>query len=269
MESQWKEFQLTKTATTTFSTKDLRNGKYKPLSMIAKDEGDDDEGWEAARKYAAKCIALGDQWVQWNSMTERAEFLHMGKGVEEVFDQSWHEDTIFKADVAKQAPKPARIASGEAAASQAVAVGAVGAAGGTGVADLAGGATTPIGTAGRGSKRTITTPAEVEMRKQRKKELDDGFKRINKIKSQVVVASQLARELIDLVDTHQEWSWARPMLDPLKRPVADLAELKASDNFSPLWLTSDEKDIKALIPAEESIYYLLLIIIYKLYNSFL
>jgi len=66
-------------------------GTYKPFAILVRDEGgkDDPECLLAAKKIAAKCVALGGPWVSWNVMSERLEFLHLRKEHNEIMQESW------------------------------------------------------------------------------------------------------------------------------------------------------------------------------------
>ena len=66
-------------------------GTYKPFSMLVQDEGgkDDADSLSAAKKIASKCVALGGDWVSWNVMSERLEFLHLRREHNEVMSNMW------------------------------------------------------------------------------------------------------------------------------------------------------------------------------------
>jgi hypothetical protein len=44
---------------------------------------------QAALRYVAKCKLMGGDWVKWNSMTEREEFLHLEQSRSDQFTRSW------------------------------------------------------------------------------------------------------------------------------------------------------------------------------------
>jgi len=253
--AEWDMYSHTKTATTSFSKKQLHNGTYKALSVLARDEGGDAEGWRAAEKHAAKCIQLGGHFIQWNSFTERAEYLHMSKGFAEEFGDQWAETKTFgpqQSARGSRAALPGRAGTGDASAAAANGGTAGGSAGGA-ATPPGGGIVTPL--PGGNKKRPALTPREVEARKLLKKELDTGCKKLSKVKSQVVVAAQLASELITIVETSDEWSWAKSSLDGVRVPLAALTSLKSKDPFFMKWLTLDEKDLRAQTPAEDTTRY--------------
>ena len=78
-------------------------GTYKPFAVLVKDEGgkDDPECLQAAKKIAAKCVALGGPWVNWNVMSERLEFLHLRKEYNEIMQDSWQQYLEEKDETAR------------------------------------------------------------------------------------------------------------------------------------------------------------------------
>ena len=66
-------------------------GTYKPFAKLVQDEGgkDDPEALSAAKKIASKCVALGGDWVSWNVMSERLEFLHLRREHNEIMSNKW------------------------------------------------------------------------------------------------------------------------------------------------------------------------------------
>ena len=46
-------------------------------------------------KYCSKAAAMGEPWVQYNSMTERHEFLHFKVRRNEFFTQQWNKRREF------------------------------------------------------------------------------------------------------------------------------------------------------------------------------
>jgi len=70
-----------KTHAQCWSVVDSTKGEYLPFGMIVQREG----GWcdptaiEAASRYARKCQMMGKPWTQFNSMTDRVDYLYLSK----------------------------------------------------------------------------------------------------------------------------------------------------------------------------------------------
>ena len=84
----------------TSSHSDTRHqkGRYEPLDVIVGKEGGagNPENIEAARKYAIKRLAVGKQYIRFNSWTERLEFLYVKHGQDKLWKETWE---ISKEDV--------------------------------------------------------------------------------------------------------------------------------------------------------------------------
>ena len=88
-EEQYQVHIKEKTHTKAWQTVDTSKGVYLPLARIVQEEGgkDDPENVKAAMKYCRKCMELDGDWVSYNQMTERLEFLHLRREHKDIFKQ--------------------------------------------------------------------------------------------------------------------------------------------------------------------------------------
>ena len=66
---------------------------------------EDSECLQAAKRRAAKCVALGGPWAHWNWMSERLEFLHLEKQHNEIMQDSWQQYIEEGGEIARPAPQ--------------------------------------------------------------------------------------------------------------------------------------------------------------------
>ena len=79
-----EEIRSERIQTETLSETDKRKGTMRSMAWLIKKEGED-----KARRYAQKCIALGPQWYEWESMWEHYEFLVYEKSCSHIFTRAW------------------------------------------------------------------------------------------------------------------------------------------------------------------------------------
>ena len=82
-------------------------GTYKPFAIMVRGEGgkEDSECLQAAKRIAAKRVALGGPWVHWNCMSERFELLHSEKQHNEIMQVSWQQYIEEGEETARPAPQ--------------------------------------------------------------------------------------------------------------------------------------------------------------------
>ena len=90
-ETQLKELRRVRERRSSYKKVDTRKGTYKPFSMLYKSQGgpEDPGALKAAKNIASRCIAMGGNWVRFNPMSRRCEFLDLEIGFEELFEESW------------------------------------------------------------------------------------------------------------------------------------------------------------------------------------
>ena len=79
------------------TSKDTKSGSYKSLAFIANAQGGDKPAAVAARNYCVACVKLfnagklcnGRQWLKYNHMTLRTDFLYVEEGFEDSASQAW------------------------------------------------------------------------------------------------------------------------------------------------------------------------------------
>ena len=89
--SNWQQIRKMRERRDEFSQVDIKKGTYKPFSMIWKKQGGtkDPFAMEAAKNYTAKCIAMKGNWLKYNKMTCRMEYLDIDECMKDVFTRSW------------------------------------------------------------------------------------------------------------------------------------------------------------------------------------
>ena len=79
------------------TSKDTKSGSYKSLAFIANAQGGDKPAAVVARNYCVACVKLfnagklcsGRQWLKYNHMTLRTDFLYVEEGFEDSASQAW------------------------------------------------------------------------------------------------------------------------------------------------------------------------------------
>ena len=66
-------------------------GSYEPLERIVKFEGGrhSASAWQAAYNYVSKAMALGGNWLSYNSFTQRVDILYVKKTQRSSFERAW------------------------------------------------------------------------------------------------------------------------------------------------------------------------------------
>ena len=89
--TKMEEAKQTKTEIKEWQKISKDKGIYRPLPMIVVKEGGskDPENVAASIRYAQKCMAMGGDWISFNCMTERLEFLHIRREHTDIFKRAW------------------------------------------------------------------------------------------------------------------------------------------------------------------------------------
>jgi len=108
---QYDDIVMAKRHTQSYKVVNQSLGTYKPFAVLVQDEGgkDDPEALNAAKKIASKCVALGGDWVSWNVMSERLEFLHLRREHNEIMSNKW-ELYLEETQKVQRAPASSRCA---------------------------------------------------------------------------------------------------------------------------------------------------------------
>lgn len=92
-------------------------GTYECIENIVVKEGGKDSpaAWEAALNYATKAMALGGQWLHYNSFTNRTDILYIKKRNITSYRKAWtlYEESQQRSDAASSAAAPAAVAAVE------------------------------------------------------------------------------------------------------------------------------------------------------------
>ena len=115
---KWKQVQQAREEEQSWTSIDVTKGKYKSLKQLV-----DQEGKEAAFKYARKCSRLGGSWTKWDSNWEIYRFLTFEQEFTESFAKAWkmRETRIAEAGASQSgASQPSMGSTGLPPASSAV-----------------------------------------------------------------------------------------------------------------------------------------------------
>ena len=67
----------------------MSRGTYLSFKKIWDEEGQDQDGFNAAMLYCARAKKLGGKWTRLNGMTDRVEFLYLRKEFTETLSEKW------------------------------------------------------------------------------------------------------------------------------------------------------------------------------------
>jgi hypothetical protein len=182
-------------------------GKYKPFSVIVRDEGGDTEAYTAGVNIVKSCIALTyagklmnseHPWFRVNSMSKRLEWLHLDTVFSDLYTEV-HSTVETRSVETDKKPVVDEVGTPEKTSPAAKAVDTVPAkrgretgASGSGGAKSGGGENVPDSDA-----------------KKRKKEEQSRWTKLAALREKMRAVSGSARDLRDLIMTSGEWAWAR------------------------------------------------------------
>lgn len=113
-EKRYGDLVKTMTEKEAWSTTNIENGTYLSMSRIIQEEGGNDatyEDVEVSKMYVLRCVLLGGDWVQWNAMTGRYDFLYLQNSKREQFVRSWE---LMKQSKRKYKLEPERSSNSKA-----------------------------------------------------------------------------------------------------------------------------------------------------------
>ena len=175
---------------------ELSLGEYLPFGMVVKREG----GWKdasaiaAAETYFEECVALGNHWVSYNSMTKRGEVLYLRRQVRDVFENAWSHSLANTSEVD--------------AASNAD----------TGINENNNSSPKPA----KGANKRATTECDDEA-KRAKKDFSSAMSAATRERNKFQRALQGADSLLATIEKDSSWSWAHTgVLKEVSEAKADL-----------------------------------------------
>ena len=98
--AEYEKLKATKSKLRNYKKIDASKGKYMSFARIVKLEGGDDEAITAARNYVDSCLKMKGDWLKWNCMTKRVDYLYMEHEVSDIFEKSW---SMYEEDQKKHA----------------------------------------------------------------------------------------------------------------------------------------------------------------------
>ena len=75
-EARHKDVTLTGTQITSFSRVDQTRGVYRPFAKVVAEEGGSAAARKAAPQLCSRATRLGGDWVRWNALTSRYDYLY-------------------------------------------------------------------------------------------------------------------------------------------------------------------------------------------------
>ena len=67
----------------------MSRGTYLSFKKVWDEEGQDQDGFNAAMLYCSRATKLGSKWTRLNGMTDRVEFLYLRKEFTETLSEKW------------------------------------------------------------------------------------------------------------------------------------------------------------------------------------
>ena len=229
----------------------FKKGKFKPFSVIVRDEGSDQCAVKAATNIVQTCIALwkknitcnGVPFVSWNSFSKRAEFLHLETGFADIVQDCWK--VMDGVDIDLDMSSPGQVVPVDN--------------GGGGNPKPKKGITQPSSSGGKPTptptpaatpqkpvKRKPTSPQgpgeppaeDEEKRKAAKKEIDAKLAKCVKAKLSMDSACAACSDVLGLISKDTAWKWADndAVLQPLRKARSKVEGLKESNFWGELAL---------------------------------
>ena len=227
-----------KAHTTKQTTRAEEYGRYKPFSVMWRDEGHDHAGLVASLNIVKNYIRLtnankllNDQhpWFKYNRLSERIEFLHLESRFSSLVDESWCFQEKWTSDGAqvagkkalvdgKQTPEKTTLLALASSSSQAGAAGAAhaGAPGAKPVLEAEaaeqGELAKPPGKEGRkrgvlgAADGNLASPRDSKIAK-RLSHVDQTLQEISKVKKKFQTAMQSAENIENLIKNDTQWSY--------------------------------------------------------------
>ena len=225
----------------------FQRGKYKPFSMIWKNQGgrDDSRAYQAALNICRDCIKLGGEWVRLNKRSKRVEYFDLDEGWEKDFTEAWalYERRIQEPEATSTAGSPATSAAGSA-------VSAAGSASGSAVSAAVAAEGGGRGQGAEAKKTAIAKkkgrakdgPGDDDSKKTLKSTLDIVFAEAQKIKKEYADTTLVAGQLKQRFDDCPDSAWVKADLSSL---LGFEAKLQSSlTTFGSELLTSDSQTIR-------------------------
>ena len=97
---EFEKEKVKRTKTKSFKKVDASKGRYMSFARIVKEEGADVEATTAATHYIEACLKMQGDWLRFNRMTRRVDYLYMHEEVHELFERSW---TMYEEQAKKKA----------------------------------------------------------------------------------------------------------------------------------------------------------------------
>ena len=98
-EARYKETVLTRTQTTSFTRVDSTRGVYRSFARIVVEEGGDAAARKAALLLCSRAARLGGDWVRYNALTSRYDYLYLEHQWQEDFTKAW---SLYQREVESQ-----------------------------------------------------------------------------------------------------------------------------------------------------------------------
>jgi len=217
---QYEICKTGKTRTQNYKKTDVSKGVCMSFARIVKMEGGDHDAAEAATNYINACIKMKGDWLKWNVMTKRIDYLYMQQEVSELFEQSWamYEEQLKKKEEKADEPEEASL---KKTAKEGVKKGAKG-----------------------DGQAKVKSPAKAGVKK--KSDADKSMAEASAMKKRYQTITSQARLLLDEIGANPEvWSWAKTKHEPKLLDALKNVAGPTSTEFARMFLTQEVKDVKA------------------------
>ena len=209
-----KEVQQTREKRETYRKANVKNGEYKPFSLIFQGQGghDDKFAMQAAKNICSNCLDLGGDWTRFNSFSGRLEFLDMRHGYKEEMEEAW---SLWERRSESRTDTAAGAATGSTEA--------------------------PASTPPRERPRALPTGPKGSGELKPKSSLDIAFNRDAALNEEHATVMATASGLM----AHQGssgWDWAATLQDQLAASIRGLQGNQSE--FAKVFLAMNAKDIK-------------------------
>jgi hypothetical protein len=231
--------KATKEKSSGYSKIDKSAGVYLPATVVFQREGGDRAALVAASNYISACIRMGGDWVHFNAMTRRSEYLYVQKEKIELFTQSWKMYEMAQ----KEKEADPKLGKGEADPKL-----------GKGGADPKlgkGGADPKLGKGGedpKGGKKGGEVPAPSPKPQPKDGEKSSFEKAISSgISTKKAYQSIISKAtlVMENINSNEDWMWATSKHGPMLSAQLDSVKKCASSSFARKFLTMELKDVKA------------------------
>lgn len=209
-EAKLKDLEQIRERRSSFKRVDKRKGTYKPVSMIWLSQGGkyDKNAMAATKNIVQRCLAMQGDWVRFNPMSQRCEFLVLEEGFEEVFEEKW---SLFERR-SERPEAPAQKGENKAAKLE------------------------------KGTREGDDEGEKIEKKPKEKNALDQALATASSVKKDYEKIRSTAHSLLRRMQMDAGWEWASTEAVKLNKAVHNTEA--ALNEFGNFYLTADLKEVR-------------------------